>query len=177
MIFSLAQSNNTSLARSANRSVAKIETGISKNRVERESTTGAIITVIPSMRNIFAILDPRTFPMAISVFPDIAARSETIISGILVPIATIVSQIIASEIFHFFARDTAPSTRRFPPTVRSMSPRTIAPREIRISIKYMLNFVDYIKSWMNARIKRFERIYKIHRLPDMFKLNSPYSPA
>jgi hypothetical protein len=86
------------------------------------------------MRNILAILEPRTFPIAISVLPEIAARSDTISSGILVPIATIVSQIIASDIHHFLATDTAPSTRRLPPTVRSARPRMIAPREIRISI-------------------------------------------
>jgi len=123
-----------SLARSQRRRVTKIETGISKNRVVRESTTGAIITVIQRMRNIFAIFEPRTFPIAISVFHEIAARSETISSGMLVPTATIVRPIIASESHHFFASDTAPSTRRLPPTVRSARPKIIAPREIRISI-------------------------------------------
>ena len=136
MILVSALSKSTSLARRARRRVTMIVTGRSKNLVERESATGAMTAVRPRMRNILAILEPRTLPIAISVLPDIAARSDTIISGILVPIATMVSHIIASETHHFLAIDTAPSTRRLPPTVRSARPRMMAPIEMRMSILY-----------------------------------------
>lgn len=87
------------------------------------------------MRKIFAIFDPRTFPIAISVFPWILAMIETTNSGILVPIATIVNPMIASEILNFLAIETAPSTRTFHQNVRRINPATISPTEKRISIK------------------------------------------
>jgi hypothetical protein len=97
---------------------------------------GATIAVTPSIKKTFAIFEPSTFQIAISVLPEIDAKRETISSGILVPIATIVSQMIASEIPHFFARDIDPSTRRFPHTVRKISPTRIARSERKISINF-----------------------------------------
>ena len=138
IVFRRAPSRKKSLASNPSRSVARIVTGRSKNLVGRESVTGAMIAVVPRMRKTFAIFDPRTFPMANSVLPEIDEMSETMSSGILVPIATIVSPIIASDIPHFFASETAPSTRRFPPTVRSKSQISIAPSERRISISVSL---------------------------------------
>ncbi len=145
MMLPIALSRSISLTRSPRRSVVSITTGRSKNLVVRERVTGAIIAVTQRMRNILAILEPRTLPTAISVLPDTAASTETISSGTLVPIATIVSPMIASDTHHFLAIDTAPSTRRLPPSVRSTRPRMIAPIETRISILDCLknNFVDY----------------------------------
>lgn len=134
MILRTAPSRKKSLARSARSRVTKIVTGRSKNLVEVESATGAMIAVIPRMRKILAILEPSTFPIAISVLPLTAARSETISSGILVPIATIVRPIIASDIPHFFASETAPSTRRFPHMVRKPRPKRMARTARKISI-------------------------------------------
>lgn len=96
------------------------------------------MAVIPRIRKTFAIFEPSTFPIAISVLPEIAAKSETMSSGMLVPIETIVSHIIASEIPHFFASETDPSTRRFPPTVRSMSQKNIEMRARKISINEII---------------------------------------
>ena len=69
--------------------------GRSKKRVVRESVIVLIHAVSPRMRKTFATFDQSTFQIAISVFPDMLARTETTSSGILVPIATMVSPIIA----------------------------------------------------------------------------------
>lgn len=106
-----------------------------------ERLIGATIAVIQRIRKIFAIFEPNTFPIAISVFPEIDASKETISSGILVPIATIVSPITASEIFHFFAREIEPSTRRFPPTVRRIS--QASRKKMERSIEERKKFFDY----------------------------------
>ena len=75
---------------------------------------------------------PITLPIAISVFPEILARIETINSGILVPTATIVSPIMAWDIQNFFAIDTDPSTRTFPQKVRRMSQKITETMEINM---------------------------------------------
>ena len=134
-IFFSAPSRNTSLTSMRNMRLESMTIGKSKNRVFRVSTIGDMSAVSPSMRNILAILDPRTFPIAISVLPDILAMTETMSSGILVPIATIVSPMIASERENLFARETAPSTRIFHPNTRSMSPTMMEKNAIRLSIK------------------------------------------
>ena len=72
--------------------------------------------------------------MAISVFHPILAIIDTRSSGILVPTATIVSPIIASEIRYFFAIDTAPSTRIFPPRVRRINQKITDSIDKRIFI-------------------------------------------
>jgi hypothetical protein len=112
-----------------------INIGRSKNLVVRESAIGAIQALSPSIKNTFAILEPSTFPMAISGLPWILASTDTISSGILVPIATMVRPMIASDIPNFFAIDTAPSTSTFHPKVRSTNQRIIEITEIRISIE------------------------------------------
>ena len=114
--------------------VARTTIGKSKSCVVRERTIGDIIAVIPRIRNTLDILDPRTFPIDISVLPPSAARTDTMSSGTLVPMATIVRPIIASDIFHFLASATAPSTRILPQTVRRMRPSMIAPRARRMGI-------------------------------------------
>ena len=93
-----------------------------------------MMAVIPSMRNTLAMLDPRTFPIAISVLPSIPAMIDTTSSGILVPIATIVSPIIASEIENLFASDTAPSTSMFQPKVRTTNQIIMTAMAMMISI-------------------------------------------
>lgn len=72
-----------------------INIGRSKNLVVRESAIGAIHALTQSIKNTFEILEPSTFPMAISGLPEILARIETMSSGMLVPTATMVNPIIA----------------------------------------------------------------------------------
>lgn len=110
--FEGAPSIQASDARTRRSIVVRMTTGRSKNLVVFVSIIGAMIAVSQSMKNIFTILDPRTFPIAISVLPVKLAMTDTTNSGILVPIATMVSPMIASETLYFFASDTAPSTRK-----------------------------------------------------------------
>ena len=119
-------SRNLSLTITRNIKLVNITIGKSKNRVVRVSTIGYIHALIQRISATFAIFDPRTFPMAISVFQEVLARTETTSSGILVPTATIVSPMIACEIQNFFAMDTAPSTKTFPPKVRRTSQKMTA---------------------------------------------------
>ncbi len=121
IIFVLAPSRKLSLTRTTKRRLIRITIGRSKNLVVRESTIGNMQALTQRIRSTFAIFEPRTFPIAISVFPEILARIETISSGILVPTATIVSPIIACDIPNFFAIDTEPSTSAFPQKARRMS--------------------------------------------------------
>lgn len=130
-----APSRNLSLTRIRKKMLIRITIGRSKNRVVLERVIGNTNALIQRIRNIFAIFEPRTLPIAISVFPEILARTETINSGILVPIATIVSPIMAWDTQDFFAIDTEPSTRTFHPKVRRTSQKIIEPIERKISIK------------------------------------------
>ncbi len=142
-IFILALSRNTSLTSTRKIMLESMMIGRSKNRVFGVSIIGDMSAVTPSMRNILAILDPRTFPIAISVFPDMLAMTETMNSGILVPIATIVSPMIASDIWNFFARETAPSTRTFHPKASKTRPSMIKQNAKRISIYEKINIILY----------------------------------
>ena len=64
------------------------------------------------------MLEPTTFPIDISKFRLIAAITEVVNSGKLVPIATTVSEIILSLTPIFVAKLTAPSTRKSEPKTR-----------------------------------------------------------
>ncbi len=86
----------------------------SMKELERKGS-GAIIEDTPRITSMFMILEPTTFPTAISGFPRLAAMIEVTSSGMLVPIATIVSPMILSETWNDRAISTAPSTRIFPP--------------------------------------------------------------
>ncbi len=134
-MFLLAPSKKLSLTRINKSNQVSITIGRSKNLVVLESTTGNIQALIQRIRNTFTIFEPRTLPMAISAFPDMLAKIETINSGILVPIATIVKPIIACDIQNFFATDTEPSTRTFAPKVRSRSQKITEDNAIKVSIK------------------------------------------
>lgn len=90
-----APSRNLSLTRIRNKILVKITIGRSKNLVFLERTIGNMQALTQRMRSTLAILEPRTLPIAISVFHEILARTETINSGILVQTATIVRPIMA----------------------------------------------------------------------------------
>ena len=64
--FEAAPSKNISLERSTRRRVVSMTRGRSIRRVERASVIGMRIAVIQSMRSMFAIFEPITFPSAIS---------------------------------------------------------------------------------------------------------------
>ncbi|MDQ5968651.1 MAG: hypothetical protein QG561_452 [Patescibacteria group bacterium] len=131
-----APSRNLSLTKIRNIRLVKITMGRSKNLVVRDRIIGDIQALTQRMSSTFAIFEPRTLPIAISVFQEILARTETMSSGILVQIATIVSPIIAWDIQNFFAIDTEPSTRTFPPKVRRISQKMTAKHETMISILF-----------------------------------------
>lgn len=61
------------------------------------------------------------FSIAISLFPFIAAVTLVTSSRRLVPIDTIVSPIIISGMWNFFAIPLAPSTNKSAPTINSIS--------------------------------------------------------
>jgi len=82
-------------------------------------TKGNIIAEIQRINNIFAILLPKTLPIAIAVFPVALAKRFTTNSGIDVPKATIVSQITIEEILALLAIDTEPSTSKSAPLIKN----------------------------------------------------------
>lgn len=84
--------------------------------------SGAINADIPRMMRIFMIFDPTTLPTAISALPRRAATIDVTISGVLVPTATIVSQIIVCDSPAISARSTAPVTRIFHPRKSTQIP-------------------------------------------------------
>ncbi len=135
IIFFTAPSRNTSLTSTRHNIVTRMTIGRSKNRVVLERIIGDIRALIPRIKNILAILEPSTFPIAISGLPWILASTDTISSGILVPSATIVSPMIAWDIPDFFATETAPSTSAFHPNVSKINHNKIDQIAMRTSIK------------------------------------------
>ncbi len=101
--------------RESTRTITGAISAINRSKYElKRNGRGATNADIPRIMRIFIILDPTTLPTAISAFPRRAARIEVIISGALVPTATIVRPIIDSESPAIFARSTAQVTRIFP---------------------------------------------------------------
>ena len=92
---------------------------------------GAINQVIPRIPNMLNTLLPTMFPMAISFCFLRAATTEVASSGRLVPTATIVSPITASDSPIFFASSTAPSTMNFPPNTSQTRPMIIKIIDLR----------------------------------------------
>ncbi len=103
--------------------------------MERANVIGMIIAVSQSTRRIFAIFEPTTFPIDISVFHWIAATTETISSGAEVPMATTVSPISISDNQNFLAIPDAPSTKKFAPYARMPSHQNIEMSAINKSIR------------------------------------------
>lgn len=83
---------------------------------------GVIIPLIPRIAKILNILLHTTFPIAISLCFLKAATMEVASSGRLVPMATTVNPITASDSHRFFASSTAPSTINFHPSTSHTSP-------------------------------------------------------
>ena len=75
------------------------------------SEIGEKRAVIPKIIRVLNMLEPNTFPTAMSAYPFIAEAKLTTISGVDVPIPTMVIPIIKSESPARFAIWLAPSTR------------------------------------------------------------------
>ena len=86
------------------------------------TVSGEIIALTPITTSRLKILDPTTFPIAISLLPLIAAERLTASSGALVPNATIVSPITIVGMCIRFAIDEAPSTKKSAPFTSSTNP-------------------------------------------------------
>ena len=95
--------HNTNAASSAN--------GISFLTLFDVSLIGEKSAVAPRIIRVLKIFEPNTFPTAMSAFPLIADAKLTTISGVDVPIPTMVIPIMKSERPALFAMALAPSTR------------------------------------------------------------------
>ena len=91
--------------------VTMILSGMSFLRLVRVIAIGDIRAVIPSITNVLKIFEPTTFPTAISDSPLNADMKLTTISGVDVPIPTMVSPITNSLRPERRAMLEAPSTR------------------------------------------------------------------
>ena len=84
--------------------------------------TLVITAVIPRIIRILRMLLPTILPIVIPALLLSAAVMLTAASGILVPIATIVSPITSCGIPSFFAIPAAPSTNQSAPLTRNKNP-------------------------------------------------------
>ena len=84
--------------------------------------TFVITAVIPRIIKIFKMLLPTTFPMVIPALSFSAAVMLTAASGILVPIATMVSPTINCGTPSFLAMLAAPSTNQSAPLTNKIKP-------------------------------------------------------
>lgn len=94
-----------------NNSVINIINGISKRVVFFCTVNVDINAVIPRIRNMFAIFEPTTLPIAIAFEPANADDTLIAASGALVPMATTVKPIMIGEIFNRAAIADEPSTK------------------------------------------------------------------
>ena len=83
---------------------------------------GAMIAVTPRISKVLNMLEPTMFPIAISALPWNDDMKLTTISGVDVPIPTIVSPMTNSLIPNFFAMLEEPSTSQLAPNMINMSP-------------------------------------------------------
>ena len=95
---------------------------------------GWIIQFIHKIRSILVILDPMMLPRAISGFFLRIATILVISSGRVVPIATIVNQIVLSSIPTIFAISMAPSTTQFHPITNPTNPIATNTNDLRKDI-------------------------------------------
>lgn len=121
--------------------VAMKSTPIS-TRDSPEIGIGLTSDVIPKMRKILKILDPITFPTAKSTCFFIAAATLVASSGRLVPSATSVSPIKASESPNALARIVAFATKSVLPSPSPTSPKTIKNVDFGIDISLTSELSD-----------------------------------
>jgi hypothetical protein len=94
--------------------------------------TGRIAIVNAAINAVLQIIEPMAFPYAIAPLLFIAAVTDTITSGRVVPIDTTVAPIISSGIRKRLAIPTELSTKRSPPFISSTAPTT---NKIRAPVK------------------------------------------
>ena len=80
------------------------------------------MALMPMTTRRLKILEPTTFPMAMSLLPFMAAVTLTASSGALVPNATIVSPIMREGMCSLLAIQDAPSTKISAPFTSSKKP-------------------------------------------------------
>ena len=88
-----------------------------------ETFEGRIVIVNAAIRAALQMIEPTAFPYAISPCPMTADVEETITSGKVVPIDTIVAPITISDIRILRARPVAASTNQLPPKIRHANPK------------------------------------------------------
>lgn len=113
---------------------------------------GEIIAVIPKTRPILAMLDPITFPKAISGEPSKAACKLTKSSGAEVAKDTTVIPITNLEMLNLKESDTEDRTKNSPPTTNKSNPSTIQTklinyifREDNISYEKLMKTKNFVK--------------------------------
>ena len=104
--------------------------GMSFLRLLLVMVRGAIKAVIPRIIMVLKMLEPTMFPMAMSALPWNDERKLTTISGVEVPMPTIVSPITNSLSPNFLAMLEEPSTSQLAPSSISDNPAS----SIRICI-------------------------------------------
>ena len=100
----------------------KIIMGISTLTNLRWTWMGQIKAVIPRMTPMLKILDPTTFPMAMSDWLFKEAPKLTTISGMLVPKETMVKPTIKGVKPNRMAKEALPRTRPSAPRVNATNP-------------------------------------------------------
>ena len=121
-IFLFHWPKNTSAPTIPTSTIARRENGISRHTVERLTGMRPRRLVIPSMRRIFAILEPTTLPSVMSLFPRRLAMTLTVSSGSEVPNATTVRPMTRLETPNRLAIEADPSTRKSAPLTRIARP-------------------------------------------------------
>ena len=106
--------------------------GISINLVSLWNFIGLINADSPKINNKLHKLLPIILPIDISAYPFILDVVLTNNSGIEVPIDTIVSPIIISGIWNFFAILLLPSTKKSAPFISNINPKIIKPIDTNI---------------------------------------------
>ncbi len=104
-------------------------------------SNGVIHDVTPKMINILRILEPRTFPTAISTLPFNAEVMDTAASGALVPIATMVNPTTRAGIPNLLAMPLAPSTSQSAPLISIKNPKIKSPMFFINSIIFLFPFL------------------------------------
>src|SRR5690554_1806280 len=107
---------------------------------------GEIIAVIPNTKPILAILEPITFPSAISGEPSKAACKLTKSSGAEVAKDTTVIPITSLEILNLRDKETEDRTKNSPPTTNKTKPKTIQSKLIVFFCEDNISFEKEVKT-------------------------------
>ncbi len=109
----------------ANTTAVARQNGISRHTIDFLMVIGVIMAIMPRIRQIFAMLLPRTLPNAMPLLPFIAEIILTAISGADVPNATRVIPTMKSEMLYLFAIAQEPSIKMSEPFMRRANPSSM----------------------------------------------------